>query len=105
FVLGRARLRSHRAGRHLCPRLSADRRGAPLRHPAASEQDLAHQHDRALMPTKIESLTAALAGVLGDDAGAVTHAFGEVTLVVAHDRLDVTMRALRDRPEVSFELL
>ena len=31
------------------PGLSADRRSAALRHPAAAEQDPAHQHDRALM--------------------------------------------------------
>ena len=40
------------------------------------------------MATKIESLTAALAGVLGDDAGAVTHAFGEATLVVGGELID-----------------
>ena len=57
------------------------------------------------MATKIEALTAALAGALGDDAGKVTVAFGEVTLVVADDRIEATLRALRDRPEFSFEIM
>ncbi len=52
FVLGRARLRPHRSRRHLRAGLPADGRGAAVRHPAAPEQDLAHQHDRALMATK-----------------------------------------------------
>ena len=47
LVLGRARLRPHRAGRHLRARLPADGRGAALRHHPAAEQDLAHQHDPA----------------------------------------------------------
>ena len=48
------------------PGLPADGRGAAVRHPAAPEQDLAHQHDRALMATKIEALAAALPAALGD---------------------------------------
>ena len=62
-LLGRARLRPHRAGRRLRARLPADGRGAALRHPAAAEQDPAHQHDRALMPhdRKLDTLQAALA--------------------------------------------
>ena len=47
-LLGGARLRPHRAGRHLRAGLPADRRGAALRHPAAAEEDPAHRHDRPL---------------------------------------------------------
>ena len=65
-LLGRARLRSHRAGRHLRSRLSADGRSAALRHPPAAEQDLAHQHDRALMATALETLAERLQVALGD---------------------------------------
>jgi NADH-quinone oxidoreductase subunit C len=57
------------------------------------------------MATKIEALTAALAGALGDDGGKATVALGEVTLVVAHNRIEPTLQALRDRPELSFEIL
>src|ERR1700730_10712110 len=49
FLFGRARLRSHRAGRHLRSRLSADRRSAALRRVVAAEEDPPHRHDRALM--------------------------------------------------------
>ena len=41
-----ARLRPHRAGRHLRAGLPADRRGAGLRHAAAAEEDPPHRHDR-----------------------------------------------------------
>ena len=43
-----ARLRPHRAGRHLCARLPADRRGAALRRHAFAKEDPPHRHDRAL---------------------------------------------------------
>ena len=43
FLFGGARLRPHRAGRHLCSGLPADRRGAALRRPAAAEEDQAHR--------------------------------------------------------------
>ena len=46
FLFGGARLRPHRAGRHLCAGLPADRRGAGLRHSATAEEDPAHRHDR-----------------------------------------------------------
>ena len=48
FLLGGARLRPHRAGRHLRAGLSADGRGAALRHAAAAEEDPPHRHDRAV---------------------------------------------------------
>ena len=57
------------------------------------------------MASKTEALTAALAGALGDASDAPTVARGEVTLVVAQPQLAHTMRALRDRAELRFELL
>ena len=48
FLFGGARLRPHRAGRHLRAGLPADRRGAALRRAAAAEEDPPHRHDRAL---------------------------------------------------------
>ena len=57
------------------------------------------------MATKNEALTAALAGALGDPAGALTTILGEVTLAVSHDGLDATLRTLRDHPTLSFELM
>ena len=43
-----ARLRPDRAGRHLCPRLPADRRGAALRRDAAPAEDPPRRDDRAV---------------------------------------------------------
>ena len=57
------------------------------------------------MATKTDVLTAALAGALGDALQSVTVALGEVTVVVAHDRLHETLRLVRDRPELRFEIL
>ena len=48
-LLGGARLRPHRAGRHLRAGLPADGRGAALRHPAAAEEDPPHRNAGALM--------------------------------------------------------
>ena len=42
FLRGRARLRPHRAGRHLRAGLPADGRSAGLRHPAVAEEDPPH---------------------------------------------------------------
>jgi len=56
--------------------------------------------------TGTEKLTAALAAAF--DEGAIksrTVALGEVTIVVAVDRYLDVMRALRDRPELRFEML
>ena len=57
------------------------------------------------MAQQIEALTAALSSALGDavDAPAVAH--GEVTLTVRQPQLAHTMRLLRDRAELRFELL
>ena len=87
LVLGRARLRPHRAGRHLRAGLPADRRrrcstascscrtrsGARTRSPA----------DGRATPN---TLVAALAGVFGETLTSVTVALGEVTVVVDADR-------------------
>ena len=48
FLCGGARLRPHRARRHLCAGLPADRGGAALRHAAAAEENPPHRHDRAV---------------------------------------------------------
>src|SRR3546814_14061511 len=47
-LFGGAWLRPDRAGRHLCSRLPADRRGAALWHHAAPEEDSPLGHDRAI---------------------------------------------------------
>jgi len=57
------------------------------------------------MPTRIETLAAALPAVLGDKLAAVTVALGEVTAEVASENLAATMLLLRDRPEFRFEML
>ena len=55
------------------------------------------------MATRIETLTAALQAAFAGVS--VTVALGEVTAVVPAQRLTEVMRALRDRPELRFEML
>ena len=57
------------------------------------------------MATRIEALAVALPAALGDKLATVTVALGEVTAEVASTDLDATMRVLRDRPELRFEML
>jgi NADH-quinone oxidoreductase subunit C len=57
------------------------------------------------MATKIETLAAALPAALGAGLQSVTTALGEVTAIVSANGLLDAMRALRDRPELSFETL
>ena len=57
------------------------------------------------MTTRIATLSAALADVLGDRLAGVTTAFGEVTAVIRADDLKGTMTLLRDRSELRFEQL
>ena len=57
------------------------------------------------MASKTEELAAALHAGLGDVLTGVTVALGEVTAVVPVAHLSETMRALRDRPELRFEML
>jgi len=57
------------------------------------------------MATKLEILTAALAGALGETLTDVATVRGEVTVVVPPDRVRETLGTLRDRPELRFEVL
>ena len=57
------------------------------------------------MASKTEELAAALHAGLGDVLTGVTVALGEVTAIVPAAQLSDTMRALRDRPELRFEML
>ena len=57
------------------------------------------------MPSTPDALADALRTTLGDAMTATTVAFGEVTAVVAHDRLAETMRRLRDTPAFRFEMM
>ena len=57
------------------------------------------------MATKIETLAAALPTALSDALQSVTIALGEITVVIAADRLTAAMRELRDRPELQFVTL
>ena len=57
------------------------------------------------MATRLETLAATLAAILGDKLASVTAANGELTAVIAAADLDVTLRTLRDRPELRFEML
>ena len=57
------------------------------------------------MATRTETLAAALAAAFDPPLTSITVALGEVTAVVAAERLSVVMRALRDRPEFRFESL
>jgi len=57
------------------------------------------------MAKKLETLLAAVQAALGDKAESVTEALGEVTVVAAVAQLEATMRLLRDRSELRFEIL
>ena len=57
------------------------------------------------MATRIETLAAALQVAFAGVLTSVTTALGEVTAVVPAERLTEVMRALRDRPELRFEML
>ncbi len=57
------------------------------------------------MTARTDTLVAALSALPGAGPSAVTEALGEVTLVVAADALDATMRSLRDLPALRFETL
>jgi len=57
------------------------------------------------MPSRLESLTAALQARLGDQLVGVTTEIGEVTLVVKPENLLPVAGALRDAPELRFEQL
>jgi NADH-quinone oxidoreductase subunit C len=52
-----------------------------------------------------EALSEELRAALGDKAASLTEALGELTLVVAAAELPETMRVLRDRPGLAFEIL
>jgi len=52
-----------------------------------------------------DTLGAALSSALGDKIKSTTIAFREVTIVVAADQMIETFAALRDRPELLFDLL
>src|SRR5579885_3505850 len=52
FLLGGARLRSHRAGGRLCPRLPADGRGVAVRDRAVAEEDPPHPDHRPMTPCR-----------------------------------------------------
>jgi NADH-quinone oxidoreductase subunit C len=57
------------------------------------------------MATRTETLAAALQAAFDPPLTSVTTALGEVTAVIAADRLGEVMRVLRDRPELRFESL
>src|SRR6185503_17643645 len=105
LVLRRPRLRSHRARRHLRSRLPADVGSAVVRNPAAPEQDLAYQHHRTLMATKLETLAGAVQAAGGDALKSLVTDRGEMTAVVGAGALLAFMRELRDRPELRFDML
>ena len=57
------------------------------------------------MPSRLESLTAALQAALGDKIVSLANATGEVTIVVTAANLQAVARTLRDAPELRFEQL
>ena len=57
------------------------------------------------MPTRAETLTAALQAALGNKLAGVTTALGEVTVVVKPEDMLAVAPVLRDAPELKFEQL
>src|SRR5204862_1627820 len=96
LILVGARLRSHRAGRHLRARLPADCRGIALRPGPAPEQDKAHQHHRSMTP-RLQKLHDTLV-----QAGfRPTERLGELTIEVPAAEYLAAAKKLRD--ELHFE--
>src|SRR3954462_14545882 len=70
-------------------------RGAPVRHHSAAEQDSPHQHDRTLMPERLDKLQTLLEQKFDGRILRLARVLGEVTLEIAPgDLLDVA-RTLR----------
>ena len=61
--------------------------------------------DAAAAPAAPEPPVDPFRAAFGDAVADVTTALGETTIVVRHDRLVDTMRALRDTPAFRFEIL
>lgn len=57
------------------------------------------------MTAKLEKLANAIKAVLGDRAGSLAEALGELTLVVSPGSLIQAMKTLRDHPQLQFEEL
>ena len=103
LVFGGARLRPHRAGRHLRAGLPADGRGAALWRDAAAEEDPPGRNDRALtMSEKLQAIGDAISAGL---PGAVTGyeiAFGELNVYANAADIVKIVRFLRDDPNCQF---
>src|SRR5690606_29338760 len=85
LLFGRAGLRSGRAGRYLCARLSADRRSPALRHSSSAEEDPPHRHHRTLgraMSEALKDLAAYAKEKLDAQIQDAMVAYGELTLFV-----------------------
>src|SRR5947209_4035509 len=110
FVCRRAWLRSDRSRRYLRARLSADGRSARVRHHPAAEKDRAHQHDRQVeerlsLTDRIEALALQVDAHLSGHVRRVAAPAGEVAYEVEPAALLSVCRALRDTPELKFEML
>jgi NADH-quinone oxidoreductase subunit C len=57
------------------------------------------------MASRIETLAAALPAALGERLASVTVDRGEITAVVRAEGLEATLRLLRDRPGLGFDML
>src|SRR5580700_11220946 len=103
LLLGRARLRSHRAGRYLCAGLSADRRGAALRRAAVAKEDPPHFDDRTLnMDETLDTLGKTIAGALAASVTGYAVAFGELTVTAQAPDIVAVMKFLRDDGRCQF---
>ena len=103
LLFGRARLRSHRAGRHLCAGLSADRRGAALRRAAVAKEDPPHFDDRTLnMDETLDTLGKTITGALAASVTGYAVAFGELTVTAQASDIVAAMRFLRDDDRCQF---
>src|SRR6185503_4323407 len=106
FVLGGARLRPYRAGRHLCARLSADRGGAALRCLAAAKENPPHRHDRTLigsaMDETLDRIGQTIKGACGDSVTDYELVRGELTVHAKAADIVKVARFLHDDPSCQF---
>src|SRR6185369_14183237 len=112
LLLGGARLRPDRAGRHLRSRLPADRRSPALRDSPAAAENPPRRDDRTVSVALHVPRTASDEGVidaatkaLGDALLGVKEHVGEITLTVKRDEIVNVLKKLRDTAGLEYQQL
>src|SRR5262249_12850730 len=103
FLFCGARLRPHRAGRHLCAGLPADGGSAALWRNAAAEENPSRRNDRALgMSEKLQAIGEAILGGLPGSVTGFEIAYGELNVAANAADIVKIVRFLRDDARCQF---